>query len=134
MTREPKRTVLLAAGITLIAVACILRLLSYPVITSDYTYFIKPWFEALEAPGLSAFAEPFANYAPFYLYLLKLLTFIPLPPLVLAKTLSLVFDVGIAIVFYLFVLRTTWPKGAAFLAGAVAFTLPTVMANSSFWG
>jgi Gpi18-like mannosyltransferase len=131
---QSSRTVLYGAGIALLALACVVRLLSYPFFTSDYTYFFLPWYEALRAPGLSAFIQPFADYAPLYLYLVKLLTFIHAYPLILVKALSLAFDIVIAVTFALFVRRSALPAGAPFLAGAVAFALPTVMANSTFWG
>ena len=121
----------------LLIFALIFRIASYPVVTSDYTYFVKAWYDALAAsPGLSAFVKPFADYAPLYLYLLKLLTFIPVSTLVLAKTLSLAFDLVIAYGAYEIVRRYAPYAGAAlaWFAAATFFALPTVMMNSSFWG
>jgi Gpi18-like mannosyltransferase len=68
-------------GAALLALGIVLRAVSYPVISSDQQYFVAKWFTALMGGGLSAFANPFADYAPLYLYLIKLLTFIPMTSL-----------------------------------------------------
>lgn len=121
-----------------IALSSVIRILWYPVVVSDYTYFGKPWFDALRShAGLTAFAEPFADYAPMYLYLLKILTVIPVSSLYSEKTLSLLFDVLIAGAAYLMLKRTSiWRTRSdiAFLCAAALFALPTVMMNSSLWG
>lgn len=125
-------------GWGMIALVVVVRLLWYPVVVSDYTYFVKPWFETMQShAGLTAFAEPFADYAPMYLYFLKALSAIPISSLYSAKTLSLIFDLIIAGVGYLILKRTLmWRanKTILFLAAAVFFALPTVMVNSSLWG
>jgi Gpi18-like mannosyltransferase len=124
------------AGICLLVASILIRLSWYPVIVSDYTYFGKPWFDTLQShAGLTAFAQPFADYAPAYLYLLKLLTFLPIGSLGSEKTLSLIFDVLIAYAGYRILKRITdLSKGVRFLAAAILFSLPTVMMNSSLWG
>lgn len=126
------------AGAALVAASLIVRLLWYPVVTTDYTYFIQVWFETLaSSPGLSAFVEPFADYAPLYLYILKALALVPLGSLVLAKTLSLAFDVLIAWAGTRILARAERLRDRPhlrFFAGAVLFALPTVAMNSSLWG
>lgn len=126
------------AGIGILLVTTVIRLLWYPVVVSDYTYFGKPWFDVLQShPGLTAFIEPFADYAPAYLYLLKLLTFIPVSSLASEKTLSLVFDVLIAYLGYRILKGSSaWSarKDVLFIAAVALFSLPTVAMNSSLWG
>lgn len=124
-------------GFLAIAVGLILRLAWYPVITSDYTYFIRVWFEQLASHSwLGAFTNPFADYAPLYLYLLKFLTFFPVSSLYSAKTLSLLFDILIAYLGYrLLKAASPWSKRKDVLFGAsvILFSLPTVLMNSSLW-
>lgn len=125
----------LGAGIAAASLA--LRALWYPLITSDYAYFIRPWFDTLARHAwLTAFAEPFADYAPLYLYLLKALSFIPVASLYSAKTLSLAGDLLIAWVAYhtLATSRIGARRDARFAAAAAFFAIPTVMVNSSLWG
>lgn len=138
-TLDPYRSsVWFVIGIILVAVTSFLRLVWYPVEVSDYTYFGKPWFDLLQShAGLTAFIEPFADYAPLYLYLLKLLTFIPVSSLVSEKTLSLLFDVLIAYLGYLILKSASqWSlrSDVLFIAAVTLFALPTVMMNSSLWG
>jgi hypothetical protein len=85
------------AGVVLLMFSIAARIVSLPVQTSDYIYFLHKWFDALaHSPGLTAFAHPFADYAPLYLYVLKGLTFLPINSLYSIKGLSILFDVAIA--------------------------------------
>ena len=126
-----------ALAFAILAITLIVRALWYPVIVSDYTYFIKPWFDEMQShAGLTAFAYPFADYAPMYLYLLKLLSVFPFSSLISAKTLSLVFDALIAYLGYqILKKKSQWGmrKDILFLAAVVLMSLPTVMMNSSLW-
>lgn len=126
------------AGLALLAISVVVRCVSYPVVTSDYQLFLAPWFATLQRhPGFTAFAQPFSDYAPLYLYGLKLLTFIPVPSLVSIKTLSLLFDLVIAGIAVRMI-HTTTPRretrGRLFLVFAVMVSIPTVVVNSSLWG
>lgn len=127
-----------AVGGILIAVGLIVRGVVYPVITSDYTYFVKVWYDTLAThSGLTAFAHPFANYAPLYLYLLKILTYIGIPSLYSIKTLSVLFDATNAYLAYrilAFVPTLAERKGLRFLAASVVFILPTIVMNGALWG
>jgi Gpi18-like mannosyltransferase len=126
---------MIPVGIFLLLASVFLRIIAYPVVTSDYTYFLSKWFDALHTPGLSAFTSPFADYAPLYLYFIKLLTFFPVPSLYSIKTLSVVFDIGIAglVCFILYELGVR-SKARLFLAFAIVFAVPTMLVNSAMWG
>lgn len=125
------------AGGCIVVATLIARVFWYDVVTSDYTYFVRVWFDELDRNGLGAFASSFSDYAPFYLYLLNLLTVFPVPSLYSVKTLSLAFDALIAFGGYQIVKRTSvWPhrKDILFFCAALLFSLPTVAMNSSLWG
>lgn len=125
-------------GFLMLALSLVIRALWYPVIVSDYTYFGKPWFDTLASnPGLTAFAHPFADYAPAYLYLIKGLTFVPVSSLTSEKTLSLAFDALVAVLGYSMLRKSSrWSlrSDVLFVAAVTLFSLPTVMMNSSLWG
>src|SRR3569623_2960483 len=54
-----------------LALACLLLWFAMPLITLDMTEFLAPWFDHIVAAGpIAAFARPFGNYTPAYLYLL----------------------------------------------------------------
>jgi Gpi18-like mannosyltransferase len=142
MRSMPSRSLPLAqvlwvlVGLALIVGSLALRLSWYPVVTSDYIYFTRVWFETLSTqPGLTAFSQPFSNYAPLYLYLLKLLTWIPSNSLALIKSLSVLGDVALGVVAVM-IARATLPLSRAetLLLFALTFTIPTAAINSGLWG
>jgi Gpi18-like mannosyltransferase len=102
----------------------------------DISDFIIPWYNTLAEKGFGALAQPFSNYTPPYLYLLWLITATQafLPKAVAIKLLSIVFDIGNAIMIYK-ILKVKTPKRDTPYLGALLFlALPTVFLNSSFWG
>ncbi len=121
----------------LLALSLVLRLSWYHIQTSDYVYFVRPWFETLSVhTGLSAFSIPFSNYTPLYLYLLKLLAVLHVPVLAGVKTLSMVFDALLAWGMVLIVQAVSTEKlskARLFLLFAAVFSIPTVALNSSMW-
>jgi Gpi18-like mannosyltransferase len=125
-------------AIVLFVATLVVRYFLYPVMTDDFIYFIGPWFETLNQHAwLTAFSEPFSNYTPLYLYLLKFLTFIPVPSLVSVKTLSFFFDILIAYFAYLILKHTKIPPytpAQLFLSFVIVLSIPTVFINSSLWG
>ncbi len=125
-------------GSALLILSVLFRLISYPIQTSDYIYFVSKWFVVLqEHPGLTAFTQRFSDYAPLYLYLLKLLTFIPVSSLYSTKTMSVLFDVLIAYITYRLIKYTTkenYPKEKLFFIFAVMFSIPTLVLNGATWG
>jgi Gpi18-like mannosyltransferase len=127
----------LAAGaLILFMFSTSLRLLSYPAETSDYVMFVSKWYAALRAtPGLSALARPLSDYAPMYLYLLKLLAVARAPSLYGVKSLSVLFDVLLAY-FGAKVVTCSGhvDKSTQFFAATVLLCIPTVLINSSVWG
>ncbi len=127
-------------GACLVILTFVIRAWWYPFPTSDYTYFVKPWFDALAThPALTAFAQPFSDYSPAYLYLLKLLTFLPrsIDTIMLVKLLSFVFDVIIAAFAVLFARDTSpipYRASELLLIFSIFVSIPTMMLNSSLWG
>lgn len=125
----------------LIIFSLIVRYFLYPITTPDYVYFLSKWFTALSEPGLSAFKDAFANYAPLYLYILKFLTELSFNSLYSIKSVSVLFDILLALlVFFIYRLYPTSygdnkiPFGRFLLIFAIVFSLPTVILNSSLWG
>ncbi|AZG44404.1 hypothetical protein [Gordonia insulae] len=102
--------------------------------TLDYRAFLSRWYGTLDSQGFGAFREKFADYNYPYLYLLWLLTVLHIPALVGVKAISIAFDLVLAVVAYRIVaLRTAryWLRAMAF---GIVFLLPSVIANSSYWG
>lgn len=118
----------------LVAVGCAVRwhVISYE--TSDYRVFLSQWYQTLDTQGFGAFKQQFADYNYPYLYLIWLLTVVHAPSLIGIKALSMVFDLVLAIVAYRIVALRTDRFALRALAFGVIFLLPSVIANSAWWG
>lgn len=125
-----------AGGALLLALSLAVRIAAYPIVIADYSGFLSHWFLVLQThPGLSAFKTPFSDYAPLYLYLLKILTVIPVSSLYSIKTLSEIFDLLTAGGTVL-ILRTvtSYTRAQRFFAFSLMLCIPTVWINSAVWG
>jgi Gpi18-like mannosyltransferase len=92
------------------------------------------WYDYLHSHGFQGFRDNFANYNAPYLYLLWLLTHLPIDKIIAIKLLSISFDFVLAFAVYYFV-KTIKPKGdSAVYAGLFTLCLPTVIANGALWG
>ena len=124
----------MAIGIACV-LALVLRVSLYHVETSDYTVFVSQWYDFIQTHGgFAALKYNFSNYNVPYLYLLTLLTYLPIPKLIAIKTLSVVFD-GVLALFVYLLIRLKYKHGYVAIIGAlvVAFA-PTIFINSAAWG
>ena len=121
------------AAAAAIAVAARLAMFSYE--SFDYEVFLKSWYEFISTHGgFGAFKYSFSDYNVPYLYLIALLTYLPIPALIGVKILSVVFDLVLAYFTYRIVaLRHTGRRLPA-LAALIVLFLPTVATNSGMWG
>ncbi|MGV9711294.1 hypothetical protein ACWDTI_11590 [Gordonia sp. NPDC003424] len=133
-THTPRRWIrwLVLAAMVVAAIAVRAHFLHFE--TMDYQAFLSRWYATLDTQGFGAFRERFADYNYPYLYLIWVLTALNIPALVGIKALSIVFDLVLGFFAYRIVaLRTDrfWLRALAF--GIVVF-LPSVIANSAYWG
>jgi hypothetical protein len=105
------RTLKYGALAILFLIAIGIRIALYHVVTSDYTAFISQWYDYIKSNGgFAAFKNNFYNYNPPYLYLIALTTYTPIPKLIALKSISVVFDIVLAIFTYLLIrLKYTAP-------------------------
>jgi Gpi18-like mannosyltransferase len=128
-----------AAALPRVGITIALAIAAYgafwPAQTFDMQEFLYPWLEHIEAEGpVGAFAHPFSNYTPAYLYLLALAS----PLLAIFHKISIIKGIS--------VLGTLWlawganrifqASGAASgpRAAALILLLPTVLLNAAFLG
>lgn len=89
-------------GGALLALSALFRIWSYPIVSIDYTTSLSHWMDALRGhAGLTAFTHVFSDYPPMYLYLLKILSYLPGYDLYWIKSLSCLFDVFLAFIVVL---------------------------------
>lgn len=119
--------------ITVTAVA--VRIVLYDIESGDYINFLSKWFDYLKANGgLTAVATLESDYNVPYLEILALLTYLPLEPLYLIKTVSVIFDVLLAVSVMVLVSKLTRKNTKYMLISyAVVLFLPTVVLNSAAW-
>jgi Gpi18-like mannosyltransferase len=112
-----------------------LRLSLYHVITNDYTFFLSNWYDFIQTHGgFAALKYNFSNYNPPYLYLLALAVYTPIPKLAAIKTISVIFDVVLALFTYL-ILGLRYKRSFAAIIGALVIVFaPTIFINSAAWG
>jgi Gpi18-like mannosyltransferase len=123
--------------IIVVAISLAVRVYSMRHISLDMEAGLFKWYGFILKRGfVNAFKEDFALYTPPYLYFLWLASLVNgiVSTVTLIKLISIVFDVLSAFFVYKIV-RVKYPTGTApWLAAALAFSLPTVILNSSYWG
>lgn len=123
---------LFLAGITLAGV--LVRLVLFDIVSGDYLDFLQHWYNELAAvPGFGALGQSVGNYNVPYLYLMKLMTVLPMRDLHAIKLVSGVFDLFAAAVMGGIVWRQTGNKTYALGAYAVTLLAPTVVLNGAAW-
>ncbi len=132
-----KRYSPIGLAVILIGFSMYARFAFHAVITSDLDFHVLQWYAKLQKQGpLIGLGRSFYNYTPPYLYLLALATLTSgwLSAVSAVKLISMGFDVYCSIIIFKLV-RMKCQKGyIPFLAAAVFFAAPTVVANSAVWG
>ena len=138
--------------------AITVRLSLYKIQSNDYNTYLLPWYNYIKAHGgFAALKDNFSDYNPPYLYLLAFATYLPVDPLIAVKSISVVFDLVLALFTYL-ILRLKYqqsskthsvpqslliinsgavrePNAFVPILGAIVILFtPTVFINSAAWG
>ncbi|MFB9683460.1 hypothetical protein [Amycolatopsis plumensis] len=122
----------LAVALVLLAFAVRWSLIRYD--TTDYRYFLRPWYEFIgQHGGFRALREDFTDYNVPYRYLLVVLHYLPLPPQGGIKALSVLFDAVAAYFTYRIVALKYPSRWTPAVAAFVVFMLPTVVLNGAMW-
>ena len=118
-----------------LAIAALLTLAGWRAVSIDMGAYLVPWFDHIVAAGpVGAFAAPFSNYTPPYLYLLAITSLFAgvAAPVALIKLLALVGTLALAVAVrrLLIALDADHPTRGATLCIA----LPSVAFNASALG
>lgn len=129
--------VLFIIAISIIALA--LRIIFKDISSKDYIDYTKKWMLEIEQNGgLLALKNIIGNYNQPYLFLLAILTYLPMNSLYSIKMLSIMFDFGLAFSAYSLVSTLTFGKKegkiVSVLTYAIVLMLPTVVLNGAAWG
>lgn len=104
-------------------------------VSPDMTQFLLPWYgHILERGPIEAFAAPFANYTPTYLYLLAAGTLLDgwLPALTIIKGISVLGTAFLGIAMWRLLEAASAPKPSA--SALLVMLLPTPVLNAAFLG
>nr|WP_157529022.1 hypothetical protein [Kibdelosporangium sp. MJ126-NF4] len=134
MTRTARLAPVLVLAAVIVLLSLAARLVLFPFESRDYQAFVAQWYEFISANGgFSALRYQFADYNVPYLYLLAILSYLPVPALVGVKAITVLFDVVLAYYVYRLVAlkhpRGWWP----FLAAVTVSVLPTIVTNGALW-
>ncbi len=114
--------------------AFILRYMNFPFESADFEYFLAKWYEAIDAAGgVRGIGQVYGNYTPTYMYLMAIMTYLPVSPLVAVKLFSVAFDYLLAMYVALLVRRLTGKSTSAVMAYTATLFLPNVFINSAIW-
>ena len=121
--------VLLLAAITVLAVWVRTAVRSF--VAQDWTDYWSLWLEELRAGGFKALAGNFYDYAPPVMYLLYLITLLPINSMTAFKAFCCMLDfVGAGLIGNM-VTDCTGSKKRGMLAYGVFLFLPTVILNAA---
>lgn len=131
-TYETEMTQLLfLAVMTLLAVAVRISVRSF--IGEDWSVYWSHWLDELERGGFRALADDFYDYAPPVMYILYLITLLPINAMTAFKGLCCLLEFVGAVLIARMVYLCTGSGKRASLAYCIFLFLPTVILNAAVW-
>lgn len=125
------RSVLFLAVLTLLAAGVRISVRSF--VADDWSIYWSSWLSELETHGFRALADDFYDYAPPVMYILYLITLLPVNAMTAFKGLCCLLEfVGAAVIAGM-VKECTGSRKKAQLAYGIFLFLPTVILNAAVW-
>ncbi len=122
---------LLLAGMTVAGV--LIRVIFRSIVTDDWTIFWDPWINELKEGGFGALATDFYDYAPPFVYVLWIISLLPINPMTAYKGLCCCLDFVVAILAAKMIYDLTKSKTKAYGTYSVFMIMPTMVLNSALW-
>ena len=106
--------------------------------SGDYQNFLYNWFMQIkEGGGIFALKQAIGDYNIPYLFIIAMLSYLPISPLISIKMVSIIFDYAMAIISMLIIYEIFKDKKNkhiyALLTYSIIAILPTVVLNSAAW-
>ncbi len=114
----------------------LIRFTFWQYLSGDVVYALTPWFNHLQKYGFRGFQHFFSHYPAGYLYLLWLGSqFDGVPPVLIIKTISIIFDALMASTIF-FIIKREYPEKTlkAGLGALIFLIMPIPFLNSGYWG
>ena len=118
----------------LVVVALVARLFLMPYESEDAATFLLPWMEQFRDRGVWALGGDFSNYNFPYLFLLFLVSLLPVEPLFAIKAVSVGGDVLLALAVAALAKQLGPSQLAPRTVAVIALLAPTVLLNAAMWG
>lgn len=122
---------LLLAGMSV--AGFLIRYVFRSVVTDDWNIFWGPWIATLQEGGFKALSTDFYDYAPPFMYILYLISILPINPMTAYKGISCIFDFIAALVAANIIYDVTKSKTRAIGIYSIFMIMPTIIANSALW-
>lgn len=122
---------LFLAVITLLAVGVRISVRSF--IAEDWSVYWSHWLAELESGGFRALADDFYDYAPPVMYILYLITLLPINAMTAFKGLCCLLEFAGAVLIGRMVYLCTGSGKRAGMAYGIFLFLPTVILNAAVW-
>ena len=124
-----------ALGLLMLLLGLCLRMALLDYMSPDYNTFLSQWVATMKGMTVQeALSTPIGDYNMPYLYLLLVISRLPIRDLYGIKLFSILADVASALAVAALVRYLTKKDGAALLAFLAALFCPTTWLNSSYWG
>ena len=123
--------ILMVVGVTVLSL--MIRMEVKHVISGDWTIWWEHWFNHLYQGGFRALAGNWYDYAPPFVYLLWIITVLPINCMTGFKLMMTGFDFAAAVVAALIIYEISKSRTKALLTYAVFFLSPVFIVNSVLW-
>ncbi len=119
------------AAMTLIGLA--IRVILRVIITDDWLMYWEPWLSDIREMGFSYLATDRYDYTPTFIYILWVISKLPINPMTGYKGLHCILDFAAAGILGKTVSKVTGSKRHGILSYGLFLIVPTVWANSALW-
>lgn len=118
-------------AMTLIGLA--IRLTLRTVTTVDWEMYWDPWISDLKEMGFAYLATDRYDYAPSFVYILWIISKLPINPMTAYKAVHIAIDFVAAAIMGKIVFQVTESKPKSICAYGLMLIVPTIWANSALW-
>ena len=119
------------ATLTLIGLS--IRVILRVVITDDWLMYWDPWISDIKEMGFSYLATDRYDYTPTFIYILWVISKLPINPMTAYKGLHCILDFVAAAILGKMIYKVTGSRRKGVLSYGLFLIVPTIWANSALW-
>ena len=119
------------AALTLIGLS--IRVILRVVITDDWLMYWDPWISDIKEMGFSYLATDRYDYTPTFIYIIWVISKLPINPMTAYKGLHCILDFVAAAILGKMIYKVTGSRRKGVLSYGLFLIVPTIWANSALW-